>query len=89
MVVVGGFRSNNTRELVGRCRVRGMPTYHVQGAQDLRASWFVDVETVGLTAGTSTLDETIAEVRRALRIQGFTATQTADYDVILQLEDSL
>jgi 4-hydroxy-3-methylbut-2-enyl diphosphate reductase len=66
MVVVGGRHSNNTRELVARCRVRGLEAYHVQGAADLRTDWFMGVRTVGLTAGTSTLDETIHEVHRAL-----------------------
>ena len=66
MVVVGGRNSNNTRELVARCRERGVPAYHVQSAIDLQPEWFDGVDTVGLSAGTSTLDETITEVQRAL-----------------------
>jgi 4-hydroxy-3-methylbut-2-enyl diphosphate reductase len=66
VVVVGGKNSNNTRQLVARCQERGRPAFHVQTAADLRAEWFAGVETVGLTAGTSTLDETIAEVHQAL-----------------------
>jgi 4-hydroxy-3-methylbut-2-enyl diphosphate reductase len=70
MVVVGGRNSNNTRELARYCRERDLPAYHVQGAADLRPEWFRDCRTVGLTAGTSTLDATIAEVRRALEEMG-------------------
>jgi 4-hydroxy-3-methylbut-2-enyl diphosphate reductase len=66
VVVVGGKNSNNTRQLAGRCRERGVPAFHVQSAADLRAEWFAGVETVGLTAGTSTLDETIEGVHQAL-----------------------
>ena len=66
VVVVGGHNSNNTRELAARCRERGLPAYHVQGAADLDPAWFCGVQTVGLTAGTSTLDETIEEVYQAL-----------------------
>jgi 4-hydroxy-3-methylbut-2-enyl diphosphate reductase len=66
VVVVGGRNSNNTRELVARCREKGIPAFHVQGAADLDPAWFEGVETVGLTAGTSTLDETIEEVYQAL-----------------------
>jgi 4-hydroxy-3-methylbut-2-enyl diphosphate reductase len=66
MVVVGGRNSNNTRELVNFCREKDLPAYHVQGAADLRPEWFHGCRTVGLTAGTSTLDATIAEVRQAL-----------------------
>jgi 4-hydroxy-3-methylbut-2-enyl diphosphate reductase len=67
VVVVGGRNSNNTRELVARCRERNVPAYHVQGAADLDPSWFAGLHTVGLTAGTSTLDETIEGVHRALQ----------------------
>jgi 4-hydroxy-3-methylbut-2-enyl diphosphate reductase len=66
VVVVGGHNSNNTRELVARCREKGLPAYHVQGARDLEPDWFRGVRTVGLTAGTSTLDETIEDVYQAL-----------------------
>jgi len=66
MVVVGGRNSNNTRELVARCRERGVPALHVQAAADLDPVWFADYDVVGLTAGTSTLESTIAEVHNAL-----------------------
>jgi 4-hydroxy-3-methylbut-2-enyl diphosphate reductase len=66
MVVVGGWNSNNTRELVAFCREKNIPSFHVQGAADLRPEWFAECATVGLTAGTSTLDATIEEVRKAL-----------------------
>jgi 4-hydroxy-3-methylbut-2-en-1-yl diphosphate reductase len=66
MVVVGGANSNNTRQLVLRCQARGLPAYHVQGPEDLRPEWFDDIEIVGLSAGTSTLDETIDAVEQAL-----------------------
>ncbi len=66
MVVVGGRNSNNTKELVSLCRERGVPAIHVQDASELDPAWFDPFETVGLTAGTSTLDATIEEVERTL-----------------------
>lgn len=66
MVVVGGRNSNNTRELVQYCRDRGLPTWHVQAAADLDAAALAGFHVVGLTAGTSTLDGTIADVKAAL-----------------------
>jgi 4-hydroxy-3-methylbut-2-enyl diphosphate reductase len=66
MVVVGGRNSNNTRQLVERCRELGVPVHQVQGAADVDPAWFRGFETVGLTAGTSTLDATIDEVHGAL-----------------------
>jgi 4-hydroxy-3-methylbut-2-en-1-yl diphosphate reductase len=66
VVIVGGRHSNNTRELVARCRESGKPAVHVQSAADLDPAWFQHFATVGLSAGTSTLAETIDEVHRAL-----------------------
>ncbi len=66
VVVVGGYHSNNTRELAARCRERGKPALHIQSADDLDAGWFKGFAKIGLTAGTSTLPETIDEVHRAL-----------------------
>ena len=66
MVVVGGRNSNNTRELVTLCRRQGVPTYHVQSAEDVDPQWFCDCETIGLSAGTSTLAGDIREVHDAL-----------------------
>src|SRR5262245_39147640 len=65
-VVVGGSNSNNTRQLVARARERNKPALHVQCAADLDPGWFKDFAVVGLTAGTSTLTETIDDVHRAL-----------------------
>jgi 4-hydroxy-3-methylbut-2-en-1-yl diphosphate reductase len=66
VVVVGGWNSNNTRALATRAAERGRPTVHVRGPSDLDPSWFRPEWTVGLTAGTSTLDRTIVEVHMAL-----------------------
>lgn len=62
IVVVGGRNSNNTRALVDYCRRRGVPAHHIQQAADLDPSWFQPGQTVGLTAGTSTLPPTLEEV---------------------------
>lgn len=66
VVVVGGRNSNNTRRLVNLCREHGTPVMHVERADELRAGWFESFESVGLTAGTSTLDQTIDDVQAAL-----------------------
>ena len=66
VVAVGGMNSNNTRRLVNLCHEHGKPGYHVESADQLQVAWFSDVKVVGLTAGTSTLDETIDQVQRAL-----------------------
>ena len=66
VVVVGGRNSNNTRALASEAQNRGLPAIHIQEAGELSFDWFQPDWTVGLTAGTSTLDETINEVHNAL-----------------------
>lgn len=66
MVVVGGRHSNNTRQLCEASRIRSIPAYQVQTETDLDPGWFTPAMTVGLTAGTSTLDETVEAVRQRL-----------------------
>jgi 4-hydroxy-3-methylbut-2-enyl diphosphate reductase len=66
MVVVGGHNSNNTLQLVAAAEVAGLAVFHVQRADELRAGWFAHARVVGLTAGTSTLKETVAEVHARL-----------------------
>ncbi len=66
MIVVGGLHSNNTRELAALCQQEGARTYHIQGPRDLDPRWFEHTQSVGLTAGTSTLDTTVDMVYDAL-----------------------
>ena len=67
VIVIGGAHSNNTRELVQTCRHYCRHVHHVQTASDLCWEWFVGVDSVGITAGTSTPDSVIDEVERWLR----------------------
>ena len=62
IVVVGGRTSNNTRQLVETCRAAGKRALHVERAEELIASDFSKVATIGVTAGTSTLRETVEAV---------------------------
>lgn len=62
MVVVGGYNSANTRNLVQLCSETGTPTHHVESAADLVPGWFPAGAVVGITAGASTPDWIIKEV---------------------------
>src|SRR5205823_7502844 len=66
VVVVGGPDSNNSRKLTELARRLGRPAYQVASASELRPEWFQAVQVVGLTAGTSTPDRAIEQVREWL-----------------------
>ncbi len=66
IVVVGGRESNNTRQLVETCRASDKRAFHIERPDELRSDWFDGISVVGLTAGTSTLRETVDAVFRCL-----------------------
>jgi 4-hydroxy-3-methylbut-2-enyl diphosphate reductase len=61
-VVVGGRESANTRHLAEVSREQGVETYHVEGADEIDASWLSGHDKVGVAAGASTPDSVIDEV---------------------------
>jgi len=54
MVVVGGKTSANTKHLAELSAMNGARAYHIEGADELQASWFDGVEIAGLMSGAST-----------------------------------
>lgn len=62
MIVIGGANSNNTRELVKTCLQFCERVQHVRDERDLRKTWFVETDRVGITAGTSTPEDSIQSV---------------------------
>jgi 4-hydroxy-3-methylbut-2-enyl diphosphate reductase len=66
VVVVGGKNSNNTLQLLKACQAAGKRAFHIERVEELRANWFDGLDSIGLTAGTSTLKQTVASVREWL-----------------------
>jgi len=66
MVIVGGYNSGNTSRLASICREIGVPAYHIETASEIEEEWFRGVDVCGLTAGASTPDSSIEEVKKAL-----------------------
>ncbi len=67
IVVVGGRNSNNTRQLVESASRLGSVAYQVENADQLDPAWFRKSHHAGVTAGTSTLDETVRGVMDRLQ----------------------
>jgi 4-hydroxy-3-methylbut-2-en-1-yl diphosphate reductase len=66
VVVVGGKNSNNTLQLLKACQTAGKRCFHIERAEELQAGWFAGLDLIGVTAGTSTLKETVAAVKERL-----------------------
>lgn len=67
IVVIGGRNSNNTRQLAQKASANGLRTLQIESADELDPAWFTEARNVGVTAGTSTLDETVDAVMQRLR----------------------
>jgi 4-hydroxy-3-methylbut-2-enyl diphosphate reductase len=71
VIVIGGANSNNTYELVSTCSRHCARVHHVQSESGLLPEWFLESDTVGITAGTSTPDAVIDLVQaRIQRLAG-------------------
>jgi 4-hydroxy-3-methylbut-2-en-1-yl diphosphate reductase len=67
VIVIGGRNSNNTRQLTEKATRLGARAHQIETPDDLREEWFTGITEVGITAGTSTLDETVTAVMNRLR----------------------
>ncbi len=66
MIVVGGKHSSNTKRLAEVCQGI-VTTYYIETAEELRKNWFRGIKKIGLTAGASTPDWIIKEVKTKLK----------------------
>ena len=53
MLVVGSVNSSNSNRLRELAEKHGVPAYLVDGAEDIRPEWLINVKRVGVTAGAS------------------------------------
>ena len=69
LLVVGSVNSSNSNRLRELAEKRGVPAYLVDGAEDIKPEWLVDVERVGVTAGASAPESLVTGVIERLRQQ--------------------
>ncbi len=66
MIVIGGRISANTTRLAEICSEHCAATHHIETAEELDSAWFEGAESIGITAGASTPQSQIDEVRAAV-----------------------
>lgn len=66
MIVIGGRISANTTRLAEISAELCPKTHHIEGADELNASWFDKADLIGITAGASTPASHIEAVRAAI-----------------------
>ena len=67
MIIIGSFTSANSKRLTELSKQRNINSYQVTCADDLKNNWFKDIESVGISAGASTPDYLIGEVKNKIK----------------------
>ncbi len=67
MIIIGSFTSANSKRLTMLSKIINKNTFQVTGKNELKKEWFSSVESVGISAGASTPDYLIEEVKNTIK----------------------
>ena len=67
IIVIGSKTSANTKRLYQIAKSINKNSYWVNSADELKKGWFEGIKSVGITAGASTPDETIAAIKERIQ----------------------
>src|SRR5262245_14576946 len=88
VLVVGDPQSSNSNRLREVASKRGIESYLINNAEEIRAEWLSGVETIGLTAGASTPESIVQNCIQRLIVLGVQEVEDVIYtneDVVFQL----
>ena len=68
MIIIGSFTSANSKRLTELALQRNINSYQVTGQEDLKKEWFYNIKNVGISAGASTPDYLIDEVKEKIQL---------------------
>ena len=63
MIIIGSFTSANSKRLTELSKQRNKKSYQVTSSEDINVEWFKGCKTVGISAGASTPDYLIEQVK--------------------------
>lgn len=83
VLVVGDPQSSNSNRLREVASKRGIPSYLINNAEEIKEEWLLDVKTIGLTAGASTPEIIVQNCIQHLLEKGVKTVE----DVVFTIED--
>lgn len=92
VLVVGDPTSSNSNRLRELAESRSVPSYLINGPEEIQDRWFSHVKTIGLTAGASTPEDIVERCIKRLTELGVTDVEEVIYteeDVLFQLPKEL
>lgn len=84
ILVIGAQNSSNSNRLRDLGEECGLPSYLINGAQDLKIEWFKNVDRVGLTAGASAPEVLVQDVIEKIKEISGDQTVVSDMDGITE-----
>ena len=84
LLVVGAQSSSNSNRLKEIGIEKGIPSYLIDDAESINLSWFVGVETIGITAGASAPEELVTEV-----LDYFRSLAEIDLELVSGVEENI
>lgn len=85
VLVIGAPNSSNCNRLREVAQAEGVPSYLINGVDELRDEWFEEVENVGITSGASTPEELVQAVIDKIAPETITAIRGAQEDIRFKL----
>lgn len=88
VLVVGDPSSSNSNRLKEMAELRGVPSYLINGAEEIDSSWLQGVEVIGVTAGASTPEDVVQSCIHRLKMLGVSEVEDVVFveeDVVFQL----
>ena len=85
VLVIGAPNSSNCNRLREVAQAEGVPSYLINGVDELRDEWFEGIENVGITSGASTPEELVQAVVDKIAPETVTAIRGAQEDIRFKL----
>ena len=70
MIIIGSFTSANSKRLTSLSKDLNRNTFQVTGEEDLKEKWFENCSSVGISAGASTPDYLIKNIKNKIERMG-------------------
>ena len=89
VLVIGAENSSNCNRLREVAEAQGVPSYLINGPEEINPSWIKDIQKVGITSGASTPEVLVQSVIKALAPEKVTMLEGVEEDVSFTLPSEL
>jgi len=89
VLVIGAVNSSNCNRLREVAEAQGVPSYLINGPEEIEPAWLDGVEKVGITSGASTPEVLVKSVIQALEPEKVTLLSGVEEDVSFTLPKEL